>query len=90
MDGIEGLVHGQEFVQSPIRVPVGCPTLGRILNAVEDPIDQRVPVETTTYLFIHADAHELLGLDVILIKYTPIWLLLLYQVYDKHRQINKY
>lgn len=66
MDGTEGLVRGQEVLDTgyPIRVPVGRPTLGRILNVVGDPIDERGPVETTTYSFIHADAPELVDLDV--------------------------
>lgn len=66
MDGTEGLVRGQEVLDTgyPIRVPVGRPTLGRILNVVGDPIDERGPVETTTYSFIHADAPELVDLNV--------------------------
>lgn len=66
MDGTEGLVRGQEVVDTgfPIRVPVGHATLGRILNVVGEPIDERGPVETTTYSFIHADAPELVDLDV--------------------------
>lgn len=66
MDGTEGLVRGQEVLDTgyPIRVPVGRGTLGRILNVVGEPIDERGPVVTSSYSFIHADAPELVELDV--------------------------
>lgn len=46
MDGTEGLVRGQEVVDtgSPIKIPVGPETLGRIINVIGDPIDERGPV----------------------------------------------
>src|SRR3954449_11050675 len=46
MDSTEGLVRGSEVVDTggPITVPVGPETLGRILNVVGDPIDERGPV----------------------------------------------
>lgn len=36
MDGTEGLVRGQEVLDcgSPIRIPVGAETLGRIINVI--------------------------------------------------------
>lgn len=36
MDGTEGLVRGQEVLDSgsPIRIPVGVETLGRIINVI--------------------------------------------------------
>jgi F0F1-type ATP synthase beta subunit len=37
----------------PILVPVGPATLGRILNVVGEPIDERGPVKTDKYLPIH-------------------------------------
>src|SRR6516162_4063960 len=46
MDTSEGLVRGQEVVNtgSPIEVPVGEGTLGRIINVVGDPVDEAGPV----------------------------------------------
>src|ERR1700722_5974510 len=43
MDGTEGLVRGQivKDVGSPITVPVGPETLGRIMNVIGDPVDER-------------------------------------------------
>src|SRR6201997_2589042 len=42
MDTTEGLVRGQEVTDpgSPIRVPVGEGTLGRIINVIGEPIDE--------------------------------------------------
>jgi len=57
MDGTEGLVRGAKAVDtgSPIQVPVGKGTLGRILNVTGDPIDDRGPVKHTEKRSIHAD-----------------------------------
>jgi len=46
MDGTEGLVRGQicTDIGSPIRIPVGPETLGRIINVIGEPIDERGPV----------------------------------------------
>ena len=41
---------------SPIMVPVGPETLGRILNVIGEPIDERGPVNAKTYYPIHRDA----------------------------------
>merc|ERR1712180_459042 len=48
MDGTEGLVRGQVVndTGAPIMIPVGPETLGRIINVVGDPIDERGPVPT--------------------------------------------
>lgn len=45
MDATEGLVRGAKVVDtgSPITVPVGPETLGRILNVIGEPIDEREP-----------------------------------------------
>ena len=55
MDSTEGLVRGQEVQDTgdPITVPVGPETLGRILNVVGDPIDDRGPVDAKMRLPIH-------------------------------------
>ncbi len=41
---------------APITVPVGKPTLGRIMNVLGIPIDHKGPVETDTYRAIHQPA----------------------------------
>jgi len=58
MDTTEGLVRGAPVKDSgePIRVPVGPETLGRILNVIGEPIDERGPVETKKTAIIHRPA----------------------------------
>lgn len=58
MDSTEGLTRGQNVTDtgSQIRVPVGPATLGRILNVIGEPIDERGPVNATQTSPIHADA----------------------------------
>ena len=48
MDSSEGLVRGQEVTDtgSPIAVPVGEETLGRIMNVIGEPVDEAGPVKT--------------------------------------------
>ena len=43
MDATEGLVRGQGVVdtEKPISIPVGAGTLGRIMNVIGEPIDER-------------------------------------------------
>jgi F-type H+-transporting ATPase subunit beta len=55
MDSSEGLVRGQEVVDTgaPISVPVGPKTLGRILDVIGRPIDERGAVDTDTRWPIH-------------------------------------
>merc|ERR1719336_453275 len=61
MDGTEGLVRGHKVVDTgfPIRIPVGEETLGRIINVIGEPIDERGPIDTDKRQAIHADAPEL-------------------------------
>jgi F-type H+/Na+-transporting ATPase subunit beta len=58
MEVTDGMVRGQEVVDTggPITVPVGPETLGRIINVVGDPVDERGPVETKGRLPIHRAA----------------------------------
>ena len=58
MDATEGLVRGAKVVDtgSPITVPVGPETLGRILNVIGEPIDEREPLKTKIRLPIHRSA----------------------------------
>ncbi len=60
MDSSEGLVRGQEVTDTgePISVPVGPQTLGRILNVVGEPVDERGPVQTDQRSPIHKHAPE--------------------------------
>merc|ERR1712116_42548 len=48
MDGTEGLIRGQPVLDtgSPIKIPVGPETLGRIMNVIGEPIDERRPIVT--------------------------------------------
>lgn len=57
MDGTEGLVRGQKVVDTgaPIRIPVGTATLGRIMNVIGEPIDERGPINGVKLCPIHAD-----------------------------------
>jgi len=58
MDSTEGLVRGQEVSDTgaPISVPVGPETLGRIINVIGEPVDERGPVNTQQRLPIHRQA----------------------------------
>ncbi|MGI4878254.1 MAG: F0F1 ATP synthase subunit beta [Janthinobacterium lividum] len=58
MDATDGLVRGQAVTDTggQIRVPVGPMTLGRIINVIGEPIDERGPINADTTMPIHADA----------------------------------
>jgi len=58
MDSTDGLVRGAEVTDTgaPITVPVGPGTLGRIINVIGEPVDERGPVEATQHLPIHRQA----------------------------------
>ncbi|UFN46979.1 F0F1 ATP synthase subunit beta [Roseomonas sp. OT10] len=58
MDTTDGLVRGTEVVDTGkgISVPVGAGTLGRILNVIGEPIDERGPVPHDKTYTIHRDA----------------------------------
>ncbi len=58
MDSSEGLVRGAEVTNtgSPITVPVGAKTLGRIMNVTGQPVDQLGPIEAETRWPIHRPA----------------------------------
>lgn len=55
MDGTDGLVRGQKVVNtgSPISVPVGECTLGRIMNVTGEPVDECGPIEFKKKYPIH-------------------------------------
>tara|TARA_R110000751_G_scaffold306380_1_gene424581 strand:- start:1315 stop:2697 length:1383 start_codon:yes stop_codon:yes gene_type:complete len=58
MDTTEGLQRGQEVTDTgdAISVPVGPETLGRILNVIGEPVDERGPVNTKKRSPIHREA----------------------------------
>jgi F-type H+/Na+-transporting ATPase subunit beta len=60
MDTTDGLVRGQEVVDTgaPIAMPVGPETLGRILNVIGAPVDERGAVNAKTTAPIHRPAPE--------------------------------
>ena len=60
MDSTEGLVRGADAVDTgaPITVPVGPETLGRILNVIGEPVDEREPVKAKASYPIHRAAPE--------------------------------
>ena len=60
MDATEGLKRGDEVIAtgSPIMVPVGPETLGRIINVIGEPIDEKGEVKTKEKWPIHRAAPE--------------------------------
>ncbi|WP_417246142.1 F0F1 ATP synthase subunit beta [Celeribacter sp.] len=60
MDATEGLVRGQDVTDTggPITIPVGNATLGRILNVIGEPVDEKGPVTASESRPIHAEAPE--------------------------------
>ena len=57
MDSTEGLVRGQEVRDTGdvIRVPVGEATLGRIMNVIGEPVDERGPIAAGKRYPIHRE-----------------------------------
>jgi len=60
MDVTDGLRRGQEVKSTgaPINIPVGPETLGRIMNVIGEPVDERGPIETKMTFPIHRPAPE--------------------------------
>ncbi len=60
MDTTDGLVRGTQAIDTgePIMMPVGPETLGRILNVIGEPVDERGPVVTKMRSPIHRPAPE--------------------------------
>lgn len=58
MGSTDGLRRGIEVINTgePIVVPVGKPTLGRIMNVLGEPIDEQGPIQTDQFLPIHRPA----------------------------------
>jgi len=60
MDTTDGLVRGTKVSDTggPIMMPVGPETLGRILNVIGEPVDERGPVGAARSLPIHRSAPD--------------------------------
>ena len=60
MDSTDGLVRGQDVLDTgdQILMPVGPKTLGRILNVVGEPVDERGPVDSDKAWAIHRPAPD--------------------------------
>ncbi len=60
MDTTDGLVRGAQVTDTgePIMMPVGPETLGRIMNVIGEPVDERGPVVTKLRAPIHRPAPE--------------------------------
>ncbi len=58
LDSTDGLVRGLEVINTgePIKVPVGPELLGRIINVLGEPVDERGAVKAQKYSPIHREA----------------------------------
>ncbi|MDD3419085.1 MAG: F0F1 ATP synthase subunit beta [Candidatus Gastranaerophilales bacterium] len=61
MSSTDGIKRGMDAINTaaPISVPVGNPTLGRILNVLGEPVDEKGPVNAEAYSPIHREAPKL-------------------------------
>ena len=66
MDATDGLIRGQEVKNTgkPIQMPVGREVLGRILNVVGEPVDEKGPVVAKKKLPIHREAPKFVEQNV--------------------------
>ncbi|HXT99315.1 MAG TPA: F0F1 ATP synthase subunit beta [Polyangia bacterium] len=66
MDTTDGLVRGMpvENTGAPIEVPVGREVLGRIMNVVGEPVDERGPINASKKLPIHRSAPKFVDQSV--------------------------
>ena len=55
MDSTDGLTRGAEATDTgePIQIPVGISTLGRIMNVIGEPVDEKGPIISKTYSSIY-------------------------------------
>ena len=91
MSSTDGLKRGMKVVNTgePIKVPVGKPILGRILNVIGEPVDQMGPIETNDYLPIHRESPKLVDQNTeIEILETGIKAIDLIQPYQKGGKIG--
>lgn len=61
MSSTDGLRRGMKVVDTKdsIKIPVGKPILGRILNVIGEPVDELGPVDTPDHLSIHRESPKL-------------------------------
>ena len=71
MDATDGLIRGQPVRNTggPISVPVGKGVLGRILNVVGEPADEKGPIHATRRLPIHRDPPTFIEQDVRMVPF---------------------
>ncbi len=65
MDATDGMARGEKVVDtgSPITVPVGPASLGRLINVVGDPVDGLGPIVSDFHYPIHRSSPALVDLD---------------------------
>jgi F-type H+-transporting ATPase subunit beta len=91
MSSTDGLKRGMKVIDTKdsIKIPVGKPILGRILNVVGEPVDKLGPVETQDYLPIHRESPKLVDQNTnIEILETGIKAIDLLQPYQKGGKIG--
>lgn len=91
MSSTDGLKRGMKAINTyePIKIPVGKPILGRILNVTGQPVDELGEVETDTYLPIHRESPKLTDQNTdIEILETGIKAIDLLQPYQKGGKIG--
>lgn len=91
MSSTDGLRRGMKVVDTKdsIKIPVGNAILGRILNVIGEPVDEKGPVETTEYLPIHRESPKLVDQNTdIEILETGIKAIDLLQPYQKGGKIG--
>ena len=91
MSSTDGLKRGMKVVNTgePIKIPVGKPILGRILNVIGEPVDEMGPIDTKDYLPIHRESPKLVDQNTeIEILETGIKAIDLIQPYQKGGKIG--
>ncbi|HDH10243.1 MAG TPA: F0F1 ATP synthase subunit beta [Deltaproteobacteria bacterium] len=65
MDSTDGLSRGMKVIDTgaPIKVPVGEPVLGRIMNVIGEPVDKKGEIKSDKYLQIHREAPAFVDQD---------------------------
>jgi len=61
MEPTDGMIRGMKAIDtgSPISVPVGKETLGRVMNVLGNPVDEKGPIKTEKRYPIHREAPSL-------------------------------
>lgn len=91
MSSTDGLRRGMKVVDTKdsIKIPVGNPILGRILNVIGEPVDELGPIDTKDYLPIHRESPKLVDQNTnIEILETGIKAIDLLQPYQKGGKIG--